>query len=75
MLTDREIKIRGVEALHEALGDLDAERFIALTIRDAVDYTEWQRELFSDLTTEEISAEAMRLRLGERASGSGQEAP
>jgi hypothetical protein len=62
MITDTEIKLRGVELLAQHLGDVEAERFIALIQREPFDYTRWRQQLDRDLTVEEISARAMRLR-------------
>ncbi len=62
MLTDTEIKAAGVRALVEALGDVPAERFIALMRREPFDYTEWQRTLWPDKSLEEISRAAMQRR-------------
>jgi hypothetical protein len=60
MITDTEIKIKGIKTLIAALGELDAERFITLLLRD--DYTKWQRNLWSDQSIEEISHMAMQSR-------------
>jgi len=43
MITDTEVKIKGVRALTESLGKVGAERFIALIQREPFDYTKWQR--------------------------------
>ena len=62
MFTDTEIKITGFRALVEALGDVQAEKFIALIQREPFDYTEWQRILWPDKSIEEISQAAMKQR-------------
>jgi hypothetical protein len=62
MLTDTEIKTLGLGALVEALGDVQAEKFIALMGREPFDYTKWRRTLWPERTVEEISEAAMRLR-------------
>lgn len=61
MISDTEIRIRGVEALMETLGSVDAERFIALIQREPFDYTKWQRTLWKDQSVEEISRRAMKI--------------
>jgi hypothetical protein len=61
-ITDTEIKLRGMDALIEALGEVQAEKFIALIRREPFDYTEWQRTLWSDKSVEEISRMAMEFR-------------
>lgn len=62
MTTDTEVRIRGLRALVEALGAVEAERFIALILREPFDYTKWQRHLWMDKSVEEISRAAMELR-------------
>lgn len=60
MITDTEVRIRGIQTLIAALGELDAERFITLLLREPFDYTKWQRSLWSDKSIEEISRMAMQ---------------
>ena len=60
MITDTEIRIKGMEALSEAIGLVEAERFISLIQREPFDYTKWRHNLFEGLTVEEISAQAMK---------------
>ncbi len=59
MITDSEIKRKGVELLIHQLGEVEAERFITLIIREPFDYTEWQRELWSNLSVKQLSKMAM----------------
>ena len=59
MLTDTEIKLKGLEALINALGEVQAEKFISLILREPFDYTLWQRDLWSDASLEELSQNAM----------------
>jgi hypothetical protein len=62
MLSDIEIRRKGLRILVENLGKLDAEKFISLIIQEPFDYTEWQETLWSDLTVEQISDKAMKYR-------------
>lgn len=62
MFTDTEIRAAGVKALVEALGDVQAEKFIALIQREPFDYTKWQRALWPDKTIAQISEAAMNQR-------------
>ena len=62
MITDTEIKLKGVQILAEYLGDVETERFIALIQREPFDYTKWRQGLDEDLTIEDISQRAMELR-------------
>lgn len=62
MTSDTEIKLKGVEALINALGEVQAERFISLVLREPFDYTAWQRKLWREKSVEEISQAAMKFR-------------
>jgi len=62
MLTENEIKIKGMQILAQKMGKVEAERFISLLLREPFDYTKWQKKLFADLTVEEISHLAMKNR-------------
>ncbi len=59
MRSDEEILSCGVQALMDALGDVEAERFITLIHREQFDYTKWRRNLWRDRTVEDISKAAM----------------
>jgi hypothetical protein len=61
-MTDAEVKQKGLGALLEALGEVDAARFITLLNRYPFDYTTWQKNLFGDLNIGEVSFKAMALR-------------
>lgn len=62
MITDTEIKLQGVEALIMALGEVQAERFISLILREPFDYTDWQQKLWPTQSIEQISQMAMAQR-------------
>ena len=55
MLTDTEIKKKRFKILIKNLGDLDAEKFISLIIKEPFDYTQWQSTLWSGQTVEQVS--------------------
>lgn len=61
MITDTEIRIKGLKVLTKFLGDVEAERFISLIQREPFDYTKWRQGLDEDLSIEEISNRAMAL--------------
>ncbi|MFZ1324830.1 MAG: hypothetical protein WAT67_02185 [Candidatus Contendobacter sp.] len=61
-MTDTEIKLQGIEALVKALGEVQAERFISLILREPFDYTVWQRKLWPEKSLEGISTLAMQIR-------------
>ncbi len=62
MITDTEIKTAGIRALVAALGNVEAEKFIALILREPFDYTRWQHTLWPDQSVEQISQAAMKNR-------------
>lgn len=62
MSTDTEVRVRGFSALVEALGPVEAKRFIALLLREPFDYTQWQRSLWADRGVHELSQAAMTRR-------------
>lgn len=62
MSTDTELRVCGLRALVDALGSVEAERFIALMLREPFDYTNWQRHLWVDKSVDEVSKAAMDLR-------------
>ena len=43
-ISDRDLLVRGFRILVEAFRDVNAERFITLTIREPQDYTEWRKQ-------------------------------
>jgi len=62
MLTDIEIRKKGLKVLIDALGNVNAEKFISLIIKEPFDYTEWQSTLWNDQSVNQISESAMRYR-------------
>jgi len=62
MLTDTTLKIEGMRILAENLGSVEAERFIALMLREPFDYTEWQRNLYKDVPLKDFLNRAMEFR-------------
>lgn len=70
MITDTEIRVKGLSVLAKYLGDIEAERFVALIQREPFDYTKWRQGLDEELTIEEISHKAMELKTRRTESGS-----
>ena len=58
MKTDTILRQEGMRILSDGLGLVEAERFISLIIREPFDYTEWQRDLFSDMSLKELGKKA-----------------
>lgn len=65
-MTDTVLKQSMLKHLIETFGHIQTERFISLMNKEPFDYTEWQRNLFEDMTIEELSRKAMENRLGKR---------
>ena len=62
MLTDTEIKRKGLRILIEKLGDVDAEKFISLINKEPFDYTQWQSTLWINQTIDQVSEKALNYR-------------
>lgn len=69
MITDTEIKTKGLQVLTQHLGNIEAERFIALIQREPFDYTRWRQDMDEELSMEEISRRAMALRSKDTEQG------
>ena len=62
MDTDTVIRSKGITVLMENLGLVETERFIMLIQKEPFDYTEWQKDLFENMSIDEISAKAASFR-------------
>jgi len=60
MNAEMTLRTEGMKALINSLGRVEAERFISLIIREPFDYTEWQRDLFNNMSVKELSNLAMK---------------
>jgi hypothetical protein len=54
MRSDTIIKTEGLLALRNALGLVEAEKFILLIKQDPFDYTEWQTHLWEEKSIDEL---------------------
>ena len=54
-----EIMDRGLDCLIKNLGVIETERFISTIMRERFDYTEWRKELFGDMSLEELAKAAV----------------
>ena len=54
MGTDSEIRVKGMQALIDALGPVDSARFVSLALREPLDYTKWRQENFVDETLDSL---------------------
>lgn len=62
MITDTEIRVKGIQILAQYLGDIEMERFVALIQREPFDYTQWRQVINTDESIEDISRKAMASR-------------
>jgi len=60
MKNNKLLKEDGMHILSKKLSLIEAERFITLIIRDPFDYTEWQKDLYSDMTADELFQKAAK---------------
>ena len=60
MQSEMALRNKGMRILINNLGKVEAERFISIIIREPFDYTEWQKELFNDMSVKELSNLAMK---------------
>jgi hypothetical protein len=58
MKTDTMIKQEGFQALKTKLDTVEVERFIVLINRKKFDYTKWRKDLFENMTIDEIADKA-----------------
>lgn len=54
MYTDAEVRSIGMKCLVDKLGKVDTERFIYGLMKDGGDYTLARRELYDDMTLDEV---------------------
>ena len=62
MRTDTIIRNEGTRVLMDHLGLVEAERFIMLIQKEPFDYTQWQEDLFEDMSIDEIRKNAAEYR-------------
>jgi len=58
-MTDTLLKNKAMDILVKNLGVVEAERFVALILKEPFDYTEWRKtNLFCDMTLSELNGQA-----------------
>jgi hypothetical protein len=61
-MTETVLMKTGMKVLIEQLGNINAERFVSILLREPFDYTEWRNNnLCVGMTVEEISRKAMEV--------------
>jgi len=53
-MNDTVLSKSAVKCLVDNFGIVQTERFISLIIKEPLDYTIWQKDLFNDMTTDEL---------------------
>ena len=66
MTADAVLKRRGMDALTETLGLVDAERFISIILREPFDYTEWQQNLYKDVSLDDFYNNVKKFKRAEK---------
>lgn len=62
MKTDSEIRAAGMRLLLKGLGEVNAERFLALMNREKFDYTQWRQQQWQQETIQSLAEQARELR-------------
>jgi hypothetical protein len=62
MKSDTALRCDGMRVLSETLGVVEAERFIAIILREPFDYTKWRQDLFKNVPLETFLEDAMSYR-------------
>jgi len=57
-MNDTVLKQSAVKCLIENFGAVQTERFISLIIKEPFDYTKWQKDLYNDMTADELFSAA-----------------
>ena len=60
MQAEMALRNEGIKVLVDKLGLVEAGKFISIINREPFDYTEWQRDLFIDVSVKELSNSAMK---------------
>jgi len=53
-MNDTILSRNAIKCLVDNFGIVQTERFIALMIKEPFDYTQWQKDLFNGMTTDEL---------------------
>ena len=59
-MNNAEIKVKGIEALNEALGPIGALKFLSLLHREPTDYVKVSRSLYKGQTLDDIFGRAKK---------------
>ena len=65
-MNDSLLQKSAMKCLIDNFGNVEAERFISLVIKEPFDYTKWQETLYEGMSVEELSKKAMINRLAKK---------
>ena len=57
-MNDTILSQNAIKCLIENFGVVQTERFISIIIKEPFDYTKWQRDLYSDMSVDELFSAA-----------------
>ena len=60
MITDTEIKTKGMQLLSNGMGIVEAERFISLIQREPFDYTQWRKTMWNEVSVDELYEQVIK---------------
>ena len=53
-MTESQLRIDGMKALTDRFGMVEAERFVAILLREKFDYTQWRRSLWGNFSLDKL---------------------
>jgi hypothetical protein len=59
MMNEAVLKQSAMRHLIDKFGVVETERFISLVIKEPIDYTEWRKDMYDNMSVRELSAKAM----------------
>jgi hypothetical protein len=59
MMNEAVLKQSAMRHLIDKFGVVETERFISLVIKEPMDYTEWRKDMYDNMSARELSAKAM----------------
>ena len=65
-MNDSLLQKSAMKCLIDNFGNVEAERFISLVIKEPFDYTKWQETLYEGMSVEKLSKKAMINRLAKK---------
>jgi hypothetical protein len=67
-MNDTLLSLNAIKCLIKNFGIVQTERFISIIIKEPFDYTKWQKDLYSDMSVDELFNAAAMWKDKEKAS-------